>query len=155
RIQPRRHCRGLAARQRGRIVAPGPDRGGTGRAAWTRALLGARLRFRRGTLDDPRGDRVFGARAGADHRALSALCVARRGAVRRSASLGDAASVRRPRRDGAMNTLVIDIGGTHVKVLASGHRKPIKIPSGPAMTPKQMVRLVRESTTAWQFSRVS
>ena len=54
-----------------------------------------------------------------------------------------------------MNTLVIDIGGTHVKVLASGHRKPIKIPSGPAMTPKQMVQLVRESTAGWRFSRVS
>jgi polyphosphate glucokinase len=54
-----------------------------------------------------------------------------------------------------MNTLVIDIGGTHVKILASGHRKPIKIPSGPAMTPKQMVRLVRESTTGWRFSRIS
>jgi predicted NBD/HSP70 family sugar kinase len=54
-----------------------------------------------------------------------------------------------------MNTLVIDIGGTHVKVLASGHRKPIKIRSGPAMTPKEMVRLVRESVAGWRFSRVS
>ncbi|MDQ3776030.1 MAG: hypothetical protein M3461_17575 [Pseudomonadota bacterium] len=31
--------------------------------------------------------------------------------------------------------LVIDVGGTHVKVLATGHRTPREIPSGPAMTP--------------------
>jgi hypothetical protein len=36
-------------------------------------------------------------------------------------------------------TLVIDVGGTHVKALATGHRKIAKVPSGPELTPKQMV----------------
>jgi polyphosphate glucokinase len=45
---------------------------------------------------------------------------------------------RRPRR-----ILVIDIGGTHVKVLATGHRTPREIPSGPAMTPRDMVAAVK------------
>jgi polyphosphate glucokinase len=54
-----------------------------------------------------------------------------------------------------MNILAIDVGGTHVKVLATGHRKPLEIPSGPKMTAKQMVRKVRQGTTGWSFSRVS
>src|SRR5260370_1381501 len=54
-----------------------------------------------------------------------------------------------------MNTLAIDVGGTHVKVLASGRRKPLEIPSGPKMTAKEMVRQVREGTTGWRYSFVS
>ena len=30
-----------------------------------------------------------------------------------------------------MNVLVIDIGGTNVKILATGQREPVKFPSGP------------------------
>ena len=37
-----------------------------------------------------------------------------------------------------MNVLVIDIGGTNVKILATG-QEPTKFPSGPAMTAKAMV----------------
>jgi predicted NBD/HSP70 family sugar kinase len=54
-----------------------------------------------------------------------------------------------------MRILVIDVGGTHVKVLATGHKQPIKIPSGPAMTAKQMVRRVRASIAGWTFDAVS
>ena len=54
-----------------------------------------------------------------------------------------------------MNILVIDVGGTHVKVLATGHRKPIEIPSGPKMTARQMVEKVRQETTGWRYSVVS
>ena len=52
-------------------------------------------------------------------------------------------------------TLAIDVGGTHVKVLATGRRKPLEIPSGPKMTAKQMVRDVREGTTGWRYSVVA
>src|ERR1700738_3811555 len=54
-----------------------------------------------------------------------------------------------------MRILVIDVGGTHVKVLATGRKEPIKIPSGPAMTAKQMVRRVRASIAGWKFDAVS
>jgi len=37
-----------------------------------------------------------------------------------------------------MNILVVDIGGTNVKCLASGQRVPRKFPSGPQLTPKKM-----------------
>jgi polyphosphate glucokinase len=43
-----------------------------------------------------------------------------------------------------MNVLVIDIGGTHVKVLATGQDAHREFDSGPALTPKRMVSGVRK-----------
>ena len=54
-----------------------------------------------------------------------------------------------------MDILVIDVGGTHIKVLATGRKKPLKIPSGPKMRAKEMVRAVRQATTDWQYSVVT
>lgn len=51
--------------------------------------------------------------------------------------------------------LVIDIGGSHVKLLATGQRTPTKVPSGPRLTPRQMVNEVREATAEWEFDAVS
>lgn len=51
--------------------------------------------------------------------------------------------------------LVIDVGGTHVKVLATGHKQRIEIPSGPTMTAARMVRAVRKATAGWDYSAVS
>ena len=56
-----------------------------------------------------------------------------------------------------MRILVIDVGGTHIKLLAAGQRVPIKIPSGPDMTPKKMARLARAALAqaGWRFDVVS
>jgi predicted NBD/HSP70 family sugar kinase len=54
-----------------------------------------------------------------------------------------------------MKILVVDVGGTHVKVLASGRRTPVKIVSGPTMTPRDMVRGVRDATRGWSYDHVS
>ena len=54
-----------------------------------------------------------------------------------------------------MNILVIDVGGTHVKVLAAGRKEPVKIPSGPKMTAKKMVEEVRKAAAGWKYSYVS
>jgi polyphosphate glucokinase len=51
--------------------------------------------------------------------------------------------------------LVIDVGGTHVKVFATGQKTPIQIPSGPRMSPQKMVKEVLKVTSGWQYSRVS
>jgi len=51
--------------------------------------------------------------------------------------------------------LVIDVGGTHIKVLATGHKRPLKIPSGSDMTPRVMVRRVLAATKDWDFDAVS
>ncbi len=50
--------------------------------------------------------------------------------------------------------LVIDIGGTNVKILASGETDPRKFRSGPHMTPRQMVRQVRHLARDWTYDAV-
>jgi hypothetical protein len=51
--------------------------------------------------------------------------------------------------------LSIDIGGSSVKMLVSGHHSPLKIPSGKRMTPGQMVELVLHAAARWDFDAVS
>lgn len=55
----------------------------------------------------------------------------------------------------ARRVLVIDIGGTHVKLLLSGHTLHRQFDSGPALTPRQLVTQVRKLTTDWPFDAVS
>jgi polyphosphate glucokinase len=54
-----------------------------------------------------------------------------------------------------MKVLVIDIGGTNVKVAATDMRVPIKIPSGPTMTARQMATDVLEATEGWEYDCIS
>jgi polyphosphate glucokinase len=54
-----------------------------------------------------------------------------------------------------MNVLVVDVGGTNVKVLATGQKEPRKFPSGPKMTPKQMVSGVKQIASDWKYDVVS
>jgi len=54
-----------------------------------------------------------------------------------------------------LKVLVVDVGGSHVKLWATGHRKPIKIPSGPSMTARDMVRDVKEAVRKWAYDVVS
>ena len=51
--------------------------------------------------------------------------------------------------------LVLDVGGTNIKIQATGQRQPVKIPSGPFMTAKKMVREVKAATRHWKYDRVS
>lgn len=51
--------------------------------------------------------------------------------------------------------LVVDIGGTNVKVLASGMKEAIKIPSGPTLTPGVMVNKVKEAVKNVDYDVVS
>src|SRR5215216_4067834 len=50
--------------------------------------------------------------------------------------------------------LVIDIGGTFVKLLMSEHVER-EFPSGPRMTPKQFLAKFRETATGWKFDVTS
>lgn len=54
-----------------------------------------------------------------------------------------------------MKVLVIDVGGTHVKVLATGQRVMRKIASGPSMTARKMVKEVKKTTADWRYDAVS
>jgi len=51
--------------------------------------------------------------------------------------------------------LVIDVGGTHVKVRLSGNREERKVVSGSAMTAGRMVRAVKRLVKDWPYDAVS
>jgi len=51
--------------------------------------------------------------------------------------------------------LVVDVGGTHVKMLATGREQRREFPSGPDLTPRQMVAAVKKLTGDWKYDVVS
>ena len=54
-----------------------------------------------------------------------------------------------------MNVLVIDIGGTHVKILATGQKEHREFVSGPKLTAAMMVAGVRKLAKGWNYGAVS
>jgi polyphosphate glucokinase len=54
-----------------------------------------------------------------------------------------------------MRVLVVDIGGTNVKILATGEQEPRKFPSGRKLTPEHMVAGVRELAGPWKYDAVA
>jgi polyphosphate glucokinase len=54
-----------------------------------------------------------------------------------------------------VNVLVVDIGGTNVKILATGQDKPRRFPSGPTLTAKEMVAGVKKLAQGWKYDAVS
>src|SRR5665811_699263 len=51
----------------------------------------------------------------------------------------------------AQRVLVVDVGGTHLKILATGQRTPRKIVSGPKMTAELMCKWVRKAASDWLY----
>ncbi len=45
--------------------------------------------------------------------------------------------------------LVVDVGGTHIKILASGQKLPRKVVSGPKMTARLMCNWVKKAASDW------
>jgi glucose-6-phosphate isomerase len=69
-----------------------------------------------------------------------------------------------PGQEGSMHTgaagsakkvLVLDVGGTHVKALASGQNEQRIFDSGPTLTPKQLVSKVRKLVDGWTYEVIS
>ncbi len=54
-----------------------------------------------------------------------------------------------------MNVLVVDVGGSHVKILATGQKQSREFPSGPTLTAKQMVAGVKKLAGDWKYDAVS
>lgn len=54
-----------------------------------------------------------------------------------------------------MNILVIDVGGTNIKLKHTGGEELRKHPSGPALTPQQLVDVVQQNTADWAYDRVT
>ena len=55
----------------------------------------------------------------------------------------------------AKNVLVIDVGGTHIKVGGTSHPDVVKIESSPTMTPVVMVAAVKKATAEWKYDAVA
>jgi len=55
----------------------------------------------------------------------------------------------------SVKVLVVDIGGTHVKVLATGQEQSREFPSGPKLTPRQMVAGVEKLASDWKYDAIS
>jgi polyphosphate glucokinase len=54
-----------------------------------------------------------------------------------------------------MDVLVIDVGGTHIKILATGKTEKREFPSGPKLTPQAMVSGVGQLAEGWSYDVVS
>jgi len=61
----------------------------------------------------------------------------------------------RGRSNNPLNVLVIDVGGTNVKVLATGKRTPRKVASGLTMTAQNMVKAVKQLAVDWSYEVIS
>ena len=72
----------------------------------------------------------------------------RRGTVRQ-----DPAGVAK--KSSVKNVLVVDVGGTSVKILATGQDERRSFPSGPTLTPKRMVSGVKKLAAGWMYDAVS
>lgn len=54
-----------------------------------------------------------------------------------------------------MKVLAVDVGGSHVKILATGQRQKREVVSGPKMTARQMVSRVKRLSEGWAYNAVS
>jgi polyphosphate glucokinase len=54
-----------------------------------------------------------------------------------------------------MKVLSVDVGGTHVKILASGQKERREFASGPKLTAKQLVAKVKALARGWRYERVT
>lgn len=58
-------------------------------------------------------------------------------------------------KSSAKTVLAVDIGGTSVKILATGQSERRSFPSGPTLTPERMVSEVKRLTGDWTYDVVS
>jgi polyphosphate glucokinase len=73
--------------------------------------------------------------------------VRRRTGRQRRAGIAKASSARK--------VLVVDVGGTSVKILATGENQHRSFPSGPTLTPRQMVSETKKLSRDWRYDVVS
>jgi polyphosphate glucokinase len=58
-------------------------------------------------------------------------------------------------KNSAKKVLVVDVGGTSVKIIATGQRDHRALPSGPTLTAKRMVAEVKKAAADWKYEAVS
>jgi polyphosphate glucokinase len=63
--------------------------------------------------------------------------------------------VAKPSAAKNLKVLVLDVGGTHVKILMTGQKQPVTFVSGPTMTAQRMIAGVKRAIRGWKFDRIS
>ena len=58
-------------------------------------------------------------------------------------------------KTGGRKVLVVDVGGTHVKMLLEGQKEVRKFDSGPKLTAEATIKGVRAATKDWHYDCVS
>ena len=66
---------------------------------------------------------------------------------------GALTATRKPTRK--PNILVVDVGGTNVKLLATGQSELRRVRSGPDLTPARMTREVKKAVADWEYDVVT
>lgn len=51
--------------------------------------------------------------------------------------------------------LVLDVGGSHVKLKATGQTETVKLDSGKELTPAAMIAAVKKATAGWEYDAVT
>ena len=74
------------------------------------------------------------------------------GQAAKSANL---AGIMKPSQKPHLKILVVDVGGTHVKIMSTGQKSPRKFVSGPSMTAQEMVSGVLKATEGLKYDAVS
>jgi hypothetical protein len=60
-----------------------------------------------------------------------------------------------PARLAPATILVVDVGGTKVKILATGQTEPRKAPTGPEFTPAKLVETIKDLAKGWEYEAIS
>jgi polyphosphate glucokinase len=55
----------------------------------------------------------------------------------------------------SLKILVVDVGGTNVKMRATGQKDVLRVPSGPTLTASKAVKIVKTATQGWDFDCIS
>ena len=82
----------------------------------------------------------------------------RKGPVRRARtrpSTRASSGMPRARKARDPSVLVIDIGGSNVKMLITGEHKPRRFQSGPTLTPQQFIEATQKRTRGWKYDVIS
>ena len=91
---------------------------------------------------------------------LNSFCRPQSGCKAGNVGPRSARASAQPRDRGGPDTsrkriLVIDVGGTNLKISTTERRESLKIPSGKSMTAARMAAAVREATEGWKYDAVS
>src|SRR5688572_9118659 len=64
-------------------------------------------------------------------------------------------SKSKSRNNASQRILMVDVGGTNVKCMATGQEGLVKIPTGPGFTPQKLMRELLKETKEWRYDAVT